>query len=74
MQEVGLGALELLTVPEVARLLKVSTATAWRRVHSGEIESMKTGGNRRVSPEALGAYQKRCTQQTAEQAGHQVAS
>jgi len=64
MQEVGLGALELLTVPEVAKLLKVSRATAWRRVHSGEIESIKTGGNRRVAPDALRAYQKRCAEQT----------
>ena len=36
--------------------MKVSKATAWRRVLSGEIESMKVGRARRVTPAAVAAY------------------
>jgi excisionase family DNA binding protein len=56
MQDVSLDALELLTVAELARLMKVSKATAWRKVGSGEIESIKVGRARRVTPAALAAY------------------
>lgn len=56
MQDVSLDALNLLTVDELARLMKVSKATAWRRVLSGEIESMKVGRARRVTPAAVAAY------------------
>jgi hypothetical protein len=38
MQDVSLDALELLTVADVARLMKVSKPTVWRLVGSGEIE------------------------------------
>lgn len=56
MQDVSLDALDLLTVDDLARLMKVSKATAWRRVLSGEIESIKVGRARRVTPAAVAAY------------------
>jgi excisionase family DNA binding protein len=35
---------ELLTLAQVADLLQVSRATAWRRVNSGELPSVRAGG------------------------------
>jgi len=48
--------LGLLTVPEVAKLLRLSDKTVWRRVRDGAIESVKIGGARRVRPEAVAAF------------------
>lgn len=59
MQDVSLDALKLLTVDDLARLMKVSKATAWRRVLSGEIDSVKVGRARRVTPAAVAAYYKK---------------
>ncbi len=61
MQEVGEEALGLLTVGDVAHLLKVSKATVWRRIYAAErgepgLESVKDGGSRRVTPAALRRY------------------
>jgi excisionase family DNA binding protein len=61
-QEVGLEALHLLTVPQVAGLLGVSARTVWRLVYAEEKEpgtglaSVKIGRARRVAPEDLAAY------------------
>ena len=40
-----------LSVEEAGRLLGISPATVWRRIRSGEIESIRRGG-RRLVPEA----------------------
>lgn len=51
-----MSALGLLTVPDVAKMLRLSKATVWRRIYSGEIESVKEGRSRRVEPRAVQAY------------------
>lgn len=59
MADVGPETLGWLTVPEVAKLLKLSEPTIWRRIYSGNLESVKDGAARRVTPQALADYQKR---------------
>jgi excisionase family DNA binding protein len=54
--DVGLDALRLLKVPQVATILGVSDKTVWRLVASGELPSVKIGQARRVVPEDLAAY------------------
>jgi excisionase family DNA binding protein len=56
MTDVGEEALDLLKVPEVAARLSVSKSTVWRLVYSGELESVKRGRSRRITPEAVTAY------------------
>ena len=58
MIDVGDEALDLLTVPEVAARLRLSKSTVWRLVYSGELESVKRGRSRRITPEAVGAYKE----------------
>jgi excisionase family DNA binding protein len=74
MQDVGTSALQMLTVEDVAGLLKVSKATAWRRVLSGDIESVKIGRSRRVHQAAVAAYQKRLRGQNVPRAAQQGAA
>lgn len=59
--EVGENGTDLLKVPQVAKMLKVSEVTVWRLVGSGELESIKVGRSRRIDPEAVEAYKKRRT-------------
>ena len=66
--DVGLNTLELFTVPEVARMLRLSESTIWRLVRNGAIESVKAGRARRISPEALAAYIRSLTPGGAETA------
>lgn len=47
---------ELLTVQEAADVLNVSESTAWRRVASGELPSVKDGGLRRIRRDDLDGY------------------
>lgn len=54
--DVGGEALDLLTVPEVARRLRKGKSTVWRMVYSGELPSVKSGRSRRITPEAVAAY------------------
>lgn len=54
--EVGEDGAGLLRVPQVARMLDVSEVTVWRLVGRGDLESIKVGRSRRVSPEAVEAY------------------
>jgi excisionase family DNA binding protein len=54
--DAGVDALGLLTVPEVANLLRLSEETVWRHMRSGEIESIKVGRARRITREALAAF------------------
>jgi excisionase family DNA binding protein len=56
MREVDEGDMELLTVDEVAAKLRVSAPTVWRRIYSGDIESVKVGRSRRIPPAAVAAY------------------
>jgi excisionase family DNA binding protein len=44
---------ELLTVEEVGRVLGVSVSTVWRRIRSGEVQSVRRGGRRLVSSRTL---------------------
>jgi len=43
----------VLTVPEVARSLRMSEVTVWRRIADGGLPSVKIGGLRRVPARAL---------------------
>jgi len=53
---VDASALELFTVDEVAKKLRLSTATIWRLVHAGTIESVMIGRSRRIPPPAVRDY------------------
>jgi excisionase family DNA binding protein len=63
--EVGEEALDLLTVKDVAKRLRVSEVTVRRLIYTEEkepgtgLESVKIGSARRITPEALIAYKKR---------------
>ncbi|WP_051442238.1 helix-turn-helix domain-containing protein [Arthrobacter sp. H14] len=48
--------LELLTVEEVATVLRVSRMTVYRRVHSGELPSVHFGRSFRIPASAIEAY------------------
>lgn len=56
MREVDSGDMELWTVEQVAKKLNLSKATVWRRIYSGDLESVKDGRSRRVPPAAVAAY------------------
>lgn len=43
----------VLTIPEAARLLKVSNDTVWRWCYSRKISSLKVGNSRRVKVSEL---------------------
>lgn len=47
---------ELLTVAEVAELLRVSTMTVYRLIRSGELPAVRVGRNYRVRRGALDTY------------------
>jgi excisionase family DNA binding protein len=44
---------ELLTLAELARLLRVSTRTAYRYVYDGTVPAVKVGGRWRIPRELL---------------------
>ncbi|GAB3259969.1 helix-turn-helix domain-containing protein [Arthrobacter pigmenti] len=48
--------IELLTVEEVASVLRVSKMTVYRKVHSGELESVHFGRSFRVPASAVQRY------------------
>ncbi|MGH3222559.1 MAG: helix-turn-helix domain-containing protein [Streptosporangiaceae bacterium] len=54
--DVGLDSLRLLTVPQVADLLSVSSKTVRRLISSGELKSVRIGTAVRIAPEDLAAY------------------
>jgi excisionase family DNA binding protein len=54
--EVDPSALKLLTIEDVAAQLRLSPVTIWRKVRSGEIESVKIGRSRRFTPDQVTAY------------------
>lgn len=47
---------ELLTVPEVAAVLRVSKMTVYRKVHSGELPSVHFGRSFRIPASAMDEY------------------
>jgi excisionase family DNA binding protein len=47
---------KLLTVEEVAQILRIGRTRAWGLVMSGEIASVKIGRSRRVEPQAVEEY------------------
>ncbi len=57
--DVGLEALELLTVGEVAARLRVSPVTARRLIKSADLEAVRIGRLVRVAPEAVAGYKAR---------------
>ena len=54
-QPTGAG-LNLLTVAEVATLLRVSKMSVYRLIHSGELEAVRLGRSFRVPNSAVDAY------------------
>lgn len=48
--------LRLLTVPEIAGLLRVSKMTVYRLIQSGELSAYKIGGSYRVNDVVLAEY------------------
>ncbi|MHB1010172.1 MAG: helix-turn-helix domain-containing protein [Propionibacteriaceae bacterium] len=54
-QPTGAG-LNLLTVAEVATLLRVSRMSVYRLIHSGELEAVRFGRSFRVPQRAVDAY------------------
>ena len=54
-QPTGAG-LNLLTVAEVATLLRVSKMSVYRLIHSGELEAVRFGRSFRVPQKAVDAY------------------
>jgi len=49
----GLSDVRFLTVAEVADLMRVSTMTVYRMVHSGELPAMRFGRSFRVPESAV---------------------
>ena len=46
----------MLTIPEVAKELRVGRTTVYRLISTGELPSVLVGGSRRVPAEALDRY------------------
>jgi len=44
---------ELLSVEEAGRVLGVSVSTVWRRIHSGDVPSVRLAGRRLIPSRAL---------------------
>jgi excisionase family DNA binding protein len=59
MTDVGLEALDLLTVSEVAARLRCSPKNVGRLVAAGELTRVKMGALVRITPESLLAYKQR---------------
>ena len=59
MSDVGLEALDLLTISEVAQRLRCSPKNVTRLVKAGQLTRVKMGALVRITPESLLAYKKR---------------
>ncbi len=59
MTEVGLEALDLLTVSEVAQRLRCSPRKVHRLADEGELTRVKLGALARYTPESVAAFKKR---------------
>ncbi|MDH4160228.1 MAG: helix-turn-helix domain-containing protein [Actinomycetota bacterium] len=53
-----LGAVDFLTVAEVAAMMRVSKMTVYRLVHSGELPAVRVGRSFRVPQAEVHAYLK----------------
>ena len=51
--EIDFSDVAFLTVPEVARVLRISKATVYRMVHSGELPAVRVGRAFRVPAQAV---------------------
>lgn len=47
------------TLPQAAELLKISRATLYRRIADGELDVVRDGGRRFVTPDELHRYARR---------------
>jgi excisionase family DNA binding protein len=65
MTDVGPEALGLLTMGEVAQLLKVSEKTVSRMIRDGVFTKLKMGGLVRIDPAEVAAYKKQLHEQAA---------
>jgi excisionase family DNA binding protein len=54
--ETPLSDVKLLTVAEVAKIMRVSKMTVYRLIHSGELEAIRVGRSFRVPEQAVGRY------------------
>ena len=54
--DVELDDLSLLTVGEVAKVMRVSKMTVYRMVHCGELTALKVGRGYRIPSRAVHAY------------------
>ena len=52
----NLGAVEFLTVAEVASMMRVSKMTVYRLVHSGELPAVRVGRSFRVTEDDVNEY------------------
>lgn len=64
--DVGLEALDLLTVGEVAARLRCSVRMVRRLADAGELERVKLGTLARYTPESVAAYKQRLRDQAAQ--------
>ena len=58
------NGIALLTVPEVADMLRVGKWVAWRLVWDGDLKSIKIRGSRRVFKESVEEYITKCSEQS----------
>jgi excisionase family DNA binding protein len=54
--QIGLGAVQFLTVAEVAAMMRVSKMTVYRLVHGGELAAVRVGRSFRVPEPAVRDY------------------
>jgi excisionase family DNA binding protein len=54
--QIGLGAVQFLTVAEVAATMRVSKMTVYRLVHGGELPAARVGRSFRVPKRAVEDY------------------
>lgn len=54
--------MELLTVQEVAKILKVTTRTVYNLIARGELKATKVGGQYRISRESIDSIFERIKQ------------
>jgi excisionase family DNA binding protein len=52
----GNGAVQFLTVAEVAKIMRVSKMTVYRLVHSGELPAVRVGKSFRVPEQSVHEY------------------
>ena len=55
-QERQIGDVTLMTVAEVAAIMRVSKMTVYRLVHAGELPAVRVGRSFRVPEDAVHAY------------------